>query len=88
MRSLDAILVKGIDGRERPEDKEGDEGRPLTVTQLASLGHVIINAARNTKLKIADDIITDGQADDSFMMFNTRTGNHAIIGAYMEVLYA
>jgi hypothetical protein len=90
--ALGSFLIKGIDRDEDEGDEdEDDEGPPidenaLTAEQVATLRHIVINAARDKKNKLADKLVTDGQAGKGFMMmFNTHTGNEAIFGSLKEV---
>jgi hypothetical protein len=86
-KGLGSILIQGV---EWPDEEEGDEASecpPLTIEELATLRHVVINTARKAKLMPADDIITDGQGDQGgSITWNTHTGNMATLGALDEVI--
>jgi hypothetical protein len=85
-KGLGSILIQGVEWPEE-EGIEGGDCPPLTVEQLATLRHVVINAARKAKLMPADDIITDGQGDQGgSIMWNTHTGNMATLGALDELI--
>jgi hypothetical protein len=82
---IGSLLIIGIDGGSDDEDGKEDQERALTAQEMETVRHVLITKSREKALTKAMDFCSCGQADDAFMMFNTRSGNEVILGIPRQI---
>ena len=57
------------------EDETKDDGKELTVEQVAGMRHILINDSRDKALEKGHDFASCGQAQQGISMFDTNKGN-------------